>query len=122
MLITQNVQVNNSTAIYYFVMAERMNLDSVDAVANGTVSAHAANSVDIVIYGNDGVTAAYEWSTKTSAEGELTDATKKALVDKGSQKETFEAGTLLKVSIGKSGTGPSADFTLSLHLSQARKF
>ena len=121
-MLPVHFEVNNSTAIFYYVLDERMKLDSADAIANGTVGAHAANGVDVVIYGNDQATSAFEWSTLSGAEGALTDATKTALVDQGSGKTIFDAGSIVKVSIGKSGTGPSVDCNLCLHFSQARSY
>ena len=120
-MIPVHVEVNNSTAVFYYTLVERMELVAVDAIANGTVSGAAStNSVDIVIFGNDQTTPAYEWSTQGNKEGDLTDATVKSLTDKASGKVIYSDGATIKVSIGKSGTGPSADFNLCLHFKQAR--
>ena len=50
-MIPVHVEVNNSTAVFYYTLVERMELVAVDAIANGTVSGGAStNSVDIVIF------------------------------------------------------------------------
>ena len=121
-MIPVHVEVNNSTAIFYYTLVERMKLEAVDLIANGAITGHGSNAVDITVYGNDAATSAFEWSTLTAKEGTVADATPKSLTDKGSGKTTFESGDLIKVNIGKSGTGPSADFNLCLHFSQARSY
>ena len=106
----------------YYVLQERMTLDSVNIIANGAITAHASNYVIFTVYGNDAATAAFVWSSESGKEGTLADATSKKLTDKGSGKATFDAGTIIYVDLAKGGTGHIVDVNLCLNFSQARKY
>lgn len=123
LILSAHADVNNSAKLRYVSMTERMKLDSVTVIPAGAVTGHAANGVELKVFGNDGATAAFSYSTLTGAQGTLADAAVASLVDAGSGKDTFEAGTAVKISIdGTLGAGIVADVTLCLHFSQARKY
>ena len=105
----------------YYVLQERMKLDSVDLVSNGGIAAHGTNFVTFTVYGNDKTTPAFAWSTETGKEGVIADATVKSLADKGSGKVVYEAGTIIYVDLTQAASGQVVDAVLSLHFSQARK-
>ena len=63
----------------YYVLQERMSLDSVDLVANGEIANDGTHFVTFTVYGNDGATAAFVWSTETGKEGIIQDKTLKSL-------------------------------------------
>lgn len=120
-MLPVHVEVNDTVAVFYYVLKERMKLDSVNVIANGLIAAAATNAVEITIYGNDLATTAFEWNTKSSKQGAIADTTLISLVDKDSGKTVFEADDIIKVGIGKGGTGQDADFNLMLNFTQARK-
>ena len=106
----------------YYVLQERMSLDSVDLVANGAIANDGTHFVTFTVYGNDGATAAFVWSTETGKEGIIADATVKSLTDKDSGKAVYEAGTIIYVDLKQDGSGKAVDVVLSLQFSQARKY
>jgi len=120
-MLPVHVEVDDTVAAFYYVLKERMKLDSVNVIANGEITQATTNAVVITIYGNDQATAAFEWNTKTAKQGTISDATLTSLVDKDSLKTVFEADDIIKVDIGKGGTGQDADFNLMLNFTQARK-
>ena len=106
----------------YYVLQERMSLDSVDLVSNGGIATHGTNFVTFTVYGNDGATAAFVWSTETGKEGVIADATVKSLTDKASGKAVYDAGTIIYVDLTQASSGQVVDAVLSLQFSQARKY
>tara|TARA_R100000655_G_C2867124_1_gene172624 strand:- start:22 stop:399 length:378 start_codon:yes stop_codon:yes gene_type:complete len=106
----------------YYVLQERMSLDSVDLVANGAIPNDGTHFVTFTVYGNDGATAAFVWSTETGKEGVIADATVKSLTDKDSGKAVYDAGTIIYVDLTQASSGKAVDVVLSLHFSQARSY
>tara|TARA_Y100000593_G_C4275158_1_gene319636 strand:- start:1010 stop:1387 length:378 start_codon:yes stop_codon:yes gene_type:complete len=107
---------------FYYVLQERMTLDSVDIIANGEIANHGSNFVTFTVYGNDGATAAFVWSTETGKEGIIEDKTVKSMKDKSSGKATYNAGTIIYVDLASAASGKAVDVVLCLHFSQARKY
>ena len=120
--ITIHGDVNNSVKLRYISFVERMKLEAVTFIANGAVTAHAANGVELKVFGNDGATSVYQYSSLSGAQGTIADATVKDMIDQGkAEKCDFAADTACKISIdGSLGAGITADVVICLHFSKAR--
>lgn len=103
---------------------ERIEVIACKVVAiEADVTGHAANFAEIKVLGNDKATELFKYSTATGAQGTLTADAPADLIDQGNtDKAIFEAGTALKVRLGKSGAGVTADVGVSLQIRQARKY
>lgn len=120
--LTIHADVNNSAKLRYVSLVERMKLEAVTFIANGAVTAHATDGVELKVFGNDGATAAFEYSSLSSKDGTIADATVKEMLDQGkANKLVFPADTACKISIdGSLGGGKAADIVVCLHFSKAR--
>ena len=109
--------------IKYLAFDERYRLSGAKIVNNGAVTSNGADYAVFSIFGNNGSTVAYQWSTQTGAEGALTDAVSASLADQKSGLDVYNAGTSIKISKTHQGTtGRPVDAMLILSFEPARKF
>ena len=109
--------------IKYLAFDERYRLTGAKIVNNGNVTSNGADFAVFSIFGNNGSTVAYKWSTQTGAEGALTDAVSGSLADQKSGLDVYNAGTSIKISKTHQGTtGRAVDSMLILSFEPARKF
>ena len=108
--------------IKYLAFDERYKLSGVSIVDNGGVTSNAADYAVFSVFGNNGSTAAFKWSTQTGQQGALTDGESESLADQKSGLDVYEVGTSLKIALTKSGTtGRDVDSMLILSFEPARK-
>lgn len=109
--------------IKYLAFDERYRLTGAKIVNNGGVTSNGADFAVFSIFGNNGSTVAYKWSTETGKEGALTDAVSASLADQKSGLDVYNAGTSIKIALTKAGTtGRDVDSMLILSFEPARKF
>ena len=109
--------------VKYLAFDERYKLTGVKIVDDGGVTSNGADYAVISVFGNNGSTAAFQWSTQTRAEGALTDGVSASLADQKSGLDIYDAGTSIKISKTHQGTtGRAVDSMLILSFEQARKY
>jgi len=106
----------------YLAFGDVYRLKSCAIVNNGAIAADNTNYAVITIYGNDGATAAFQWSTQDTAEGALVDGESESLVNQNSGLERYAAGTSVKIAITKQGSGKQLDCSLLLQFELDRTY
>ena len=112
-----------NSKIKYLAFDERYRLTGVKIVNDGNVTSNGSDYAVLSVFGNNGSTAAFQWSTQTGAQEALTDAVSASLADQKSGLDVYDAGTSIKVSKTAQGsTGRDIDCMLILSFEPARKF
>tara|TARA_Y100000589_G_scaffold65675_1_gene57240 strand:- start:23794 stop:24174 length:381 start_codon:yes stop_codon:yes gene_type:complete len=108
--------------IKYLAFDERYKLTGVKVVDNGGVTSNGSDYAVLSVFGNNGSTAAFKWSSQTGQEGALVDGVSASLADQKSGLDVYEAGTSIKISKTAAGsTGRDVDSMLILSFEPARK-
>ena len=108
--------------IKYLAFDERYRLTAVKVVNDGGVAADNTDYSILNVFGSNGSTSAFQWSTQDTAQGALTDGVSASLVDQKSGLDVYNAGTSIKISKTKGGSGKAVDCMLLLSFEPARKF
>ena len=106
----------------YQALGENYTLTGIKLINNGLITANAVNYAVITIYGNNGSTAAFAWSTAVGAEGTLADGVANSMADKSSGLTRYSAGTAIKLAVTKAGSGQQLDCTIMLQFESARTY
>tara|TARA_B100000963_G_scaffold224056_1_gene195351 strand:+ start:337 stop:714 length:378 start_codon:yes stop_codon:yes gene_type:complete len=121
--VAVHIEANaGSGRVKYLAFDERYRLTGVKVVDDGGVAADNTNYIILNVFGNNGSTSAFQWSSQTSAQGALTDGVSASLVDQKSGLDVYNAGTSIKISKTEAGSGKNVDSMLILSFEPARKF
>jgi len=104
----------------YLAFDERYELKAVKVVGDAIAADNTDYSI-LKVFGNDGSTEAFQWSTQDTAEGALTAGVPADLVDQNSGKALFDAKAI-KITKTHAGAGKAVAVMLILSLEQARKY
>jgi len=108
--------------VKYLAFDERYKLTGVKIIDDGGVAADNTDYSIFQVFGSNGSTAAFKWSTQDTAQGALADGVSKSLVDQNSGLESYESGTSIKISKTHSGSGKAVDSMLVLSFEPARSY
>ena len=105
----------------YLAFDESYKLTGVSIVDDGGVAQDGSNFSIFQVFGSNGSTAAFKWSTETGKEGTLTDGVAASLADQKSGLDVYEASTSVKITKTHAGSGAAVDSMLILSFEPARK-
>lgn len=107
----------------FVALDERVEVQGARIVDADGIAADATNYVVFKVYGNDGATELFQWSTLSTADGALTAATPAELVSENvAEKAIFDAGEAIKISAENAASGKATNAVLVLNCRQARKY
>lgn len=110
-------------AIQYIALDERVEVYGARIVDADGIAADTTNYVEFKVYGNDGATEIFQWSTLNTADGALTAGSAEELVsEKVAEKAIFDAGVEIKVSAEKAASGKATNAVIVLNCRPARKY
>lgn len=107
----------------YIALGERYEIESARLCDADGIVADGTNYVEFKVYGNDGSTVLFQWSTLNSADGALTAGTPVSLVsEEKAEFAIFEAGDAIKVSAENAASGKATNAVVVLNCRPARKY
>lgn len=107
----------------YIALDERVEVYGARIVDADGIAADGTNYVEFKVYGNDGTTEIFQWSTLNTADGALTAGSAEELVsEKVAEKAIFDAGVEIKVSAEKAASGKATNAVIVLNCRPARKY